>query len=218
MKIVGRREWGARGARKGVARISEAARTAFMVHHSGGPAGQSVRSIQDHCMDARGFLDIDYNFLIDQDGEVYQGRGWGKVGSHCVGWNAEALGVCVIGTNQLSAEARSALRELYAEACRRSGHELDELVHSDKAPTACPGQVIRMWVHHGGLTYVRDLRLDSPYMHGKDVEAVQRIVGVTPDGWYGPRTYAAVIRWQHAHGLQADGIVGRKTRAAMRLW
>ncbi|WP_109155473.1 glycoside hydrolase family protein [Azospirillum sp. TSH20] len=49
------------------------------------------------------------------------------------------------------------------------------------------------------------------------IKAIQRIVGVVPDGHYGPLTKAAVIRWQAAHSLQADGVVGPRTAAAMGL-
>lgn len=37
---------------------------------------------------------------------------------------------------------------------------------------------------------------------------VQRLVGATPDGIYGPDTSAKVKAWQKAHGLEADGIWG----------
>ena len=50
-----------------------------------------------------------------------------------------------------------------------------------------------------------------------DVRAVQRRVGVTADGIFGPATERAVKRWQRRHGLVADGIVGPQTRAAMGL-
>lgn len=49
------------------------------------------------------------------------------------------------------------------------------------------------------------------------VKRIQAIVGVTPDGHYGPVTRAAVTLWQAAHMLQADGIVGPKTAKAMGL-
>src|SRR4051812_11690712 len=48
-----------------------------------------------------------------------------------------------------------------------------------------------------------------------DVRKVQRKVGVTADGVFGPATERAVKRWQRRHGLVADGGVGPQTRAAM---
>jgi peptidoglycan hydrolase-like protein with peptidoglycan-binding domain len=49
---------------------------------------------------------------------------------------------------------------------------------------------------------------------GADVQAWQRIIGVTPDGKFGPQTDAATRAWQRSHGLSPDGVVGPKTWAA----
>ena len=46
---------------------------------------------------------------------------------------------------------------------------------------------------------------------GKDVEAIQRAVNVTPDGIFGPETENAVKRYQAREGLPVDGIVGPVT-------
>lgn len=46
---------------------------------------------------------------------------------------------------------------------------------------------------------------------GDHVKAVQAKVGVNPDGKFGPRTEAAVRKFQRDHGLVPDGIVGPKT-------
>lgn len=50
---------------------------------------------------------------------------------------------------------------------------------------------------------------------GKDVERIQRAVKVDPDGKFGESTQDAVRKYQRAHGLQADGIVGKKTWEVM---
>jgi peptidoglycan hydrolase-like protein with peptidoglycan-binding domain len=52
---------------------------------------------------------------------------------------------------------------------------------------------------------------------GGGVRALQRRIGVTADGVFGPATEAALKRWQRAHGLVADGIAGPNTRAELGL-
>lgn len=49
------------------------------------------------------------------------------------------------------------------------------------------------------------------------IKQIQKIVGVTIDGIWGPKTKAAVQRWQSSHGLAADGIVGPQTLSKMGL-
>ncbi|XAS75080.1 polysaccharide deacetylase family protein [Dermatophilaceae bacterium Sec6.4] len=53
--------------------------------------------------------------------------------------------------------------------------------------------------------------------HGSEVAQVQRVVHVTADGYFGPLTKAAVVRYQSAHHLTPDGIVGPLTATAMGL-
>jgi putative peptidoglycan binding protein len=50
-----------------------------------------------------------------------------------------------------------------------------------------------------------------------DIRALQRKVGVSADGIFGPATERALKRWQRRHGLVADGIAGPQTRSAMGL-
>lgn len=52
---------------------------------------------------------------------------------------------------------------------------------------------------------------------GGQVATVQRIAGSYPDGIFGPKTHAAVKRYQARHGLEVDGIVGPITSAEMGL-
>lgn len=49
---------------------------------------------------------------------------------------------------------------------------------------------------------------------GPAVMQWQVIVGVTPDGKFGPQTKAATVAWQKQRGLKADGIVGKNTWTA----
>jgi hypothetical protein len=222
MKTTPRVSWGARRAKPGRRLVPASTRTEFIVHHSAGPADQSIRAIQDHHIETRKMLDIGYNMLVrGTTGQIYIGRGWDMVGAHATGHNTIAYGVCVIGTDTISAAAKDSLRWLFAEAVRRSGHPLKILGHRDVARTACPGDGIHRWLQSGDLQRPRPaprlLRLLDPPLRGPDVRAVQLKVGATPDGIYGPRTHEAVVRWQMSHGLTPDGIVGPLTRAKLGL-
>jgi peptidoglycan hydrolase-like protein with peptidoglycan-binding domain len=50
---------------------------------------------------------------------------------------------------------------------------------------------------------------------GGGVRELQRALGVSADGVFGPGTQAAVKSFQRAHGLTADGVVGPQTRSAL---
>jgi len=71
-------------------------------------------------------------------------------------------------------------------------------------------------VRRGSSVPVRDLYLTSPMMQGEDVKVVQRhLAPLIVDGFFGPDTRKAVMVFQKAHHLDADGVVGKLTRAAM---
>lgn len=50
---------------------------------------------------------------------------------------------------------------------------------------------------------------------GGGVRALQRRLGLSADGAFGPQTERAVRRFQRRHGLVADGVVGPTTRRAL---
>jgi N-acetylmuramoyl-L-alanine amidase len=64
-------------------------------------------------------------------------------------------------------------------------------------------------------TSPRTLKLTSPYMRGDDVEWAQVLLGLSPDGIYGPNTTSKVKEFQASKGLKADGIVGDNTWNAL---
>ncbi|GAB3224087.1 hypothetical protein GCM10027447_12330 [Glycomyces halotolerans] len=148
MQIISRSGWGARRPNSDI-RTTWSRRTGFVVHHSGASAGQSVREIQNYHMDSNGWRDIGYNFLVDSDGKIYEGRGWTGIGAHVAGHNTATIGVCVIGdyrSTMPTQEARDAVARLYREANRRKGSTLSVFGHRDLGSTACPGGTLYGWV------------------------------------------------------------------------
>jgi hypothetical protein len=60
-----------------------------------------------------------------------------------------------------------------------------------------------------------DTKLLKLGSRGPQVQAVQRALGISADGIFGPKTRAAVRSFQAKRGLTVDGIVGPQTRAAL---
>jgi Putative peptidoglycan binding domain len=54
-------------------------------------------------------------------------------------------------------------------------------------------------------------------VRGGGVRSLQRVLGLTADGVFGPNTERAVKRFQRRQGLSADGVVGPMTRRALGL-
>jgi len=74
-------------------------------------------------------------------------------------------------------------------------------------PTATPPVVNTTLLKQGTGTKV------AP---SESVRAIQKQLGITADGIFGPQTKSAVMAFQQKNGLVVDGIVGPKTQAALQ--
>mgnify|MGYP006272321433 FL=1 len=98
------------------------ATTHLIVHHSAGSNTAAdwaavVRSIWDFHVNVNGWDDIGYNFLVDPDGIVYEGRGEDVIGAHFSCMNGTTMGICLLGnyeTASPSPESLQAIEELTA--------------------------------------------------------------------------------------------------------
>ena len=94
----------------------------FIVHHSAGQTTSSdfaavVRSYYDFHTVTNGWDDIGYNWLIDGNGIIYEGRGQGLQGAHFSCMNQKTIGICVIGNYENATptvEAINALQDFIA--------------------------------------------------------------------------------------------------------
>ncbi|XP_060557417.1 peptidoglycan-recognition protein SC2-like isoform X2 [Ruditapes philippinarum] len=162
--IITRAQWGARTA-KSTTRMTSTP-TYVVIHHGAGArcftrekCQKLVRYYQNLHMDTNEWDDIGYNFIVGEDGNVYQGRGWGIVGAHAGSRsiNKDSLGICVIGDFSKSVPnqaAQNAVKDLISCSVARkklsSSYRLRG--HRDVKTTACPGtsfyNVIRTWKNY----------------------------------------------------------------------
>ncbi|HHB79595.1 MAG TPA: T9SS type A sorting domain-containing protein [Saprospiraceae bacterium] len=140
--------------------------THLIVHHSAGTNFSAdwaavVRAIWHYHVDTHGWDDIGYNWLIDPNGVLYEGRPDNVRGAHFSGHNTGTMGVCVLGNfhdaNPKISPKPAAINKLEHLLCWKSEKEnLDPLAtkyhassglnlkviagHRDSGSgTACPG-------------------------------------------------------------------------------
>jgi hypothetical protein len=108
--IISRAQWGARPF--GCAGGPEYAPylKSAIIHHtvnsnnySAGSSPSMVRGIQAYHMDANGYCDIAYHFIVDRYGQIFEGRDGGMakpvIGGHAGGFNTGSTGVALLGDN-----------------------------------------------------------------------------------------------------------------------
>jgi uncharacterized protein (TIGR03437 family) len=118
--VVTRTEWGCpdgQGTTHGS--LGYTTVTHLIVHHTVNDNNATdwpavVRSIWNFHIGANGWADIGYNYLIDPNGAIYEGRSGGDnvLGAHFSGVNAGTMGVALLGTFTDVAPAAKALNSL----------------------------------------------------------------------------------------------------------
>lgn len=155
MKLVTRKEWGARPPKRTPDKFNGPLR-GLTVHWGGPRVGTSthdrcddkVRGWQNFHMDTKGWNDIAYNWVVCPHGYLYEGRG-ASASNAANGYravNETYLAVCYLGGKgeAFTNEAKQAILELkdYLKAPRLNAHR-------DHKSTECPGGVIYAWVSQG---------------------------------------------------------------------
>ncbi len=119
----------------------------IILHCSATPEGRPVTVEQIRMWHRqRGFRTIGYHYVVYLDGTVHAGRPVNEIGAHCLGQNANSIGVCYIG----GLEAKSLLpKDTRTEAQKKTLRELVAKLqkeypgatihgHKEFANKACP--------------------------------------------------------------------------------
>jgi hypothetical protein len=181
---------------------------------------------------------IAYTALFFQTGNEYEGCGFGHVGAHTKDHNSSAYGAFFPLAGDRDAPTPEALAAFHRWRARgvKEGHLSPRHVikgHQDFNKPACPGKLVYAAAVLG-VPLVQPTVLDVVKAHptlreGKgglystaaereSVRYLQRLLGMADrhrTGFFGPLTAAAVEKFQRAHNLKPDRIVGPKTWAAL---
>lgn len=119
----------------------------IIIHCSATPEGRhtTVDDIRRWHLQ-RGFSDIGYHFVIYLDGSIHVGRPEGQNGAHCLGQNADSIGVCYVGgmdrNNKIPKDTRTpaqkAAMKRLVEGLRQKYRKAEVYGHRDFAAKACP--------------------------------------------------------------------------------
>ncbi|HDQ23149.1 MAG TPA: hypothetical protein ENN28_04270 [Candidatus Uhrbacteria bacterium] len=183
LKIISRAEWGADETYKLDSQGNELwpaeyyTPKKFIIHHTAGERANenpmaTIRAIQHWHAASLGWGDIGYNYLIDSQGNIYEGRigGDGVVGGHAYMRNRNTIGIAILGCyenlpnekitstcntpDQLTEAAQISLNKLIAKKAQEfnidplgqsifHGKMLPNIIgHKDVGNTNCPGNLI----------------------------------------------------------------------------
>ncbi|KAK3594941.1 hypothetical protein CHS0354_009327 [Potamilus streckersoni] len=183
VKIVSRSDWGAVPPTN-VSYLKPPVDLVF-IHHTDTQScsdlescSKILRSIQYFHMHVRGWADIAYSFLVGEDGNAYEGRGWDLIGSHTKGYNDRSLGFAFIGNYSIHlppATGLSAAMNLIKCGIENGKITPDYCMygHRDVRDTSCPGEAlyreIRTWTHYNctdsTLFFMGNLRSGTRSIH-----------------------------------------------------
>jgi hypothetical protein len=209
VRIISRREWGARSVVPGGRNVPLSSRRFFVCHW---PVMRNqdemawVRAIeQGHLNTARanGWAAVApfYNYLVGQSGAVYEGCGRDVRGIHSPPRNTDGFGVCLLqgsdaqGNNRtpMSQNMRTGTRELWQLLNQQAGRTLQQWWHGRDFATACPGPDIRAWVQGGMVaqgggaapappTPTEEEKMVATANAGRDAQGNAHVFRVTADG------------------------------------
>lgn len=116
---------------------------AIIIHCTATKEGLDIRAKDvDRWHKEQGWRMIGYNYLIDLDGKIENGRPLTMTGAHCKGWNDRSIGICYVGGLDRNGNPKDTRTPAQKEAMNRLVYDLLEayptitqiLGHRDTSP------------------------------------------------------------------------------------
>lgn len=221
-----RSEW---GAAHGKGPEHHGNRDLLVIHHfwqpdvpcgaSLGHEAEVMRGVERYHAEDNGWGRIGYHWVVFPSGHVYEGIGWARIGAHTAGQNTRSYGIALAFDGDVHVPTPAmvqAVRELVSEAMRGVLTPDFRLAgHREFSPKSCPGDRVFPVLSGFDPRDGEELPPRHPVLRmgdtGPAVERLQRLLGIDPDGDFGPRTRTTVQQFQIDAGLSVDGIVGPET-------
>jgi hypothetical protein len=231
MKYISRQQWGAKppATRSGRFTSLRGGRVRGVVmHHSGvegGPKGSSaVHAFEGHHL-RKGWDGIAYNWLVDETGTIFEGRGWGARGAATKGWNAKSISVCFTGHGDTrpGLQTLRSLSNVVAEAQSRFGGGLWVSTHRRKGSTTCPGDWLGDWVEAGMAVTENPSSVDWAGIIAYFATLRKQVEGRPLGRWWPNTRRGEAVRLTQRRLRErgfspgaADGVFGKRTADAVR--
>lgn len=234
--ILTRTQWGSRGPKSRLTPLNKNRVVGIAVHHSGvknGPKGvTAVKAFERHHMDANGWNAIAYNWLIDEEGVIYEGRGAGVISAATRPYNSRTESICYTGdgTKPIPEATIKSFEWLVADIQKRYSNKLWLKGHQELATTSCPEKYMMEWVrqHRTGNKVIQPTSKPAPKQPAKTTRLVKqgsrgahvkmmqtqlnkKGFKLTVDGQAGPLSITALKKHQLRAGLVVDGLCGKNT-------
>ena len=120
----------------------------IILHCSATPEGKDFKASDiDRWHKAKGWKCIGYNYVIDLDGKIEDGRPLEMTGAHTIGHNKNSIGICYIGGCDLknkskdtrTVEQKQSLYLLVYQLLNLYGLSIKDVhCHNEFAAKACP--------------------------------------------------------------------------------
>ena len=174
LTIISRDGWGATNPKRPFTKLSKWRVKGIVLHHSGvrnGPSGiKAVKAFERHHIFHNGWNGIAYNWLVDEQGVCYEGRGAGVVSAANRPWNSRTESICYTGWggDPIPEATKRTIKALIADIQRRYDEKLWVKGHRDVASTTCPERELYHWLQSGmPLEVDRGVKTDREFLNEK---------------------------------------------------